>query len=222
MAIETAMILSGALFWLIIITNFASERFGYITFNELEPEAKLQKINDNPKKFKIGVMLILIEHASIIALAVVLFIAFSPYNKALAFIWIILRTAEGLIQICYKKKYWRLLELALKCSGVSGTDKYALIESARSILKTKGLVFSLTQILFSIGTLAYSLLFISYGVTLTIIGWFGIAASIIYGLGNLATLIRRKFKAVWYIGGLLVLLYEIVLGGWLLFIHNIP
>jgi len=44
--------------------------------------------------------------------------------------------------------------------------------------------FTFAQILFSIGTLAYSILFVTYGVVPAIIGWFGIVASILYGFGN--------------------------------------
>ena len=72
------VILSGFLFLFIIITNLASERFGYETFSDLDSDAKLQKINNDRKKFKISIVLILIENVGIIPLAVILFIAFSP------------------------------------------------------------------------------------------------------------------------------------------------
>jgi hypothetical protein len=76
--------------------------------------------------------------------------------------------------------------------------------------------------LFSIGTLAYSILFVTYEVVPAIIGWFGIVACIPYGLGNGIILVKPNFKVLLYIGGLLILLFEIVLGGWLLFVHTIP
>jgi MFS family permease len=116
------IVLSGFLFWFIIVTNIASDRFGYKTFSELESEAKLQKISDNPKKFKISVTLILIEHFSIIALALMLFIAFSQYNILLAVVWTISRIGEGLIQICNKKSYWGLLNTARQYLGTSGAE----------------------------------------------------------------------------------------------------
>jgi len=50
--------LVGFLFWLDILLVFASERFGYITYNELESDIKLPKIHDDPRKFKIGFVLI--------------------------------------------------------------------------------------------------------------------------------------------------------------------
>ena len=211
------VILSGFLFWFIIITNLASDRFGYKTFSDLDSNAKLQKIGNNPKKFKISIVLILIEHVSIISLAITLFIAFSPYNIILAVVWTIFRIGEGLIQIYNKKNYWGLLNIARQYSGTSGAKKNALIDLGGNILKTKNSIFTFTQILFSIGTLAYSILFVTYGVVAPIIGWFGIVASILYGFGNGIILVKPN-KALQILPlGLLILLFEIVIGGWLLF-----
>lgn len=81
--------LSGFFFLFIIITNLASGRFGYETFSDLDADAELQKIDNDTRRFKIGTVLILIEHISIICLALTLFLAFSPYNIVLAVIWTI-------------------------------------------------------------------------------------------------------------------------------------
>ena len=215
MSIE--MMVCGFLFWFIIITNLLSERFGYKQMNELESDAKLQKIANDPKKFKISVVLILIEHGSIIALAVMMFVAFSPYNLILGIVWTFSRIFEGVFQIYHKKDYWGLLNLAIQYPGTSGAEKNALIDSGRSILKTKESTFSFAQIFFSIGTLAYSILFVTYIVDLLWIGWFGIVASLLYGVGNGIYFVKPNFQALLKIGGLLILLFEIVLGGWLLF-----
>jgi hypothetical protein len=209
--------LSGFLFLFIIITNLASGRFGYETFSDLDSDAKLQKINNDPEKFKIGTVLILIEHVSIIALALMLFVAFSPYNILLAVVWTIFRTGEGLIQIYNKKGYWGLLNIARQYSGTSGAEKNALSDLGRRVLKTKNYVFTVAQILFSIGTLTYSILFATYGVVPEIIGWLGIVASIIYGFGSGIVLVKPNFKVLWSFAGLLILIFELVLGGWLLF-----
>ncbi|MHA1930894.1 MAG: DUF4386 domain-containing protein [Promethearchaeota archaeon] len=215
------MMFSGFFFLLIIITNFASGFFGYKTFGDVDSDAQLQKINNDLTKFKISVVLILIEHLCIISLAVTLFIAFSPYNIILGIIWCIFRIGEALIQIYDKKNYWGLLNLAIKYSDTSGTEKDALIDLGRSILKTKEFRFVIAQLFFSIGTIAYSILFVTYGVVPLFIGWFGIVASILYGLGNGIFLIKPNFKVLWNIGGLLILLFEITLGGWLLFFSHI-
>jgi len=211
--------LSGFLFLFIIITNITSGKFGYKTFNDLNSDAKLQEINTDPKKFKIGFVLILIEHVSIISLAITLFIAFSFHNIIFGIIWTIFRIGEGLIQIYNKKDYWGLLNIARQYSGTSGAEKNALIDLGRSILKTKNSTFTFAQILFSIGTLAYSIMFVTSGVVPAIIGWFGIVASILYGFGNGIILVKTNVKVLRNLGGLLILLFEIVLGGWLLFFY---
>jgi hypothetical protein len=161
-------------------------------------------------------VLILTEHVSIIALAVTLFIAFSPYNKLLAVVWTISRTGESIIQIYNKKSYWRLLHIAKKYSAANNTEKRSLTDSGQSILKTKNSVFKFAQILFSIGTLTYSILFSTTGVVPEPLGGFGIVASVIYGLGNGVVLQKPNSKVLWSLGGLLILIFEIVLGGWLI------
>ncbi|MHA2007497.1 MAG: DUF4386 domain-containing protein [Promethearchaeota archaeon] len=210
-------ILSGFFFYLIIITNITSNKFGYKTFGDVDPDAQLRNIDKDTTKFKIGFALILVEHLCIIFLAVTLFIAFNQYNIILGIIWSIFRSGEALIQIYDKKNYWRLLNLAEKYSDNSSAEKNASIELGRSIFETKEFRFLIAQLFFSIGTLSYSILFVTYGVIPIFIGWFGIVASVLYGFGNGIFLIKSDVKAIWNIGGLLILLFELVLGGWLLF-----
>jgi len=210
------MFFSGFFFLFIIITNILSGRFGYKTFSDVDSDAQLQKINNDPTNFKISVVLIVIEHLSIISLAVTLFITFNPYNIILGIVWCIFRIGEALIQIYDKKNYWGLLNIATQYSDTSGTEKDALIDLGRTILKTKEFRFGIAQLFFSVGTIAYSILFVTLGDVLSIIGWFGIVASLLYGFGNGIFLIKPNFKVLWKMGGLLILLYEIVLGGWLL------
>lgn len=217
MTIETAATLSGLLFWLIIITNIASNRFGYQTFGDIEKEAELSRINDNPREFKIGFILIFVEHIFIILLAVMLFIAFGQNSLILGLVWLASRTAEGLMQILNKRNYWKLLDVAKQFSGASDAEKVNLADSRLRILRSKYNNFILSQLLFALGTLAYSIVFVTYGVVPVAIGWFGVAAAILYGLGNMITLLKPDFKVFWSLGGLLILIFEAILGGWLLF-----
>ncbi len=208
--------LSGFFFLFIIVTNITSGLFGYKTVGDVDAETQLQYITKNPSKFKIGVVIILLEHLGIISLAITLFIAFGPYNLTLGIIWCISRVLEALIQIYDKKNYWGFLNLAAKYSGTSGSEKDALIDSSNNIFKTKKLRFAIAQLFFSIGTFGYSILFVIYGVAPLFIGWFGIIASIIYGLGSGLFLRKSDIKALWSIGGLLILIFELTLGIWLL------
>ncbi|MFW9888416.1 MAG: DUF4386 domain-containing protein [Candidatus Thorarchaeota archaeon] len=215
--------ISGFLFLLIIVIIVtATSRYSYEIFSELDSEAQLKKIDENPQKFRTGTMLVVVEHVVIVSLAVTMFIAFSPYNLLLGVVWAIARGTEGLIQIYRKRDYYGLLKIAGQYSGASGAERDALVDSGLAILKSKNSTFSFAQILFSIGTLAYSIVFALYGVIPEIIGWFGIAASIIYGLGNGINLAKPNSKALWNLGGLLIWIFELVLGGWLLFSSFIP
>jgi hypothetical protein len=217
MSIE--MQLSGFLFLLIIITLiFCDILLGHGTIDNLKSEAKLQKINEDPKKFETSFVLLIIEHITIVVLAVMLFMAFSSFNVILGVMWVIFRGGEGLLNIYGKKNYWGLSNLARQYSNASGAEKNELIDLGSSILDTKNSLFAIAQIMFSIGTLAYSILFVTYETAVpVIVGWFGIVASITYGLGNGIQLVKPNLEVLWQIGGLLVLIFELILGGWLLF-----
>ena len=208
---------SGFLFLFIIITNIASGKFGYETFSDLDSKTKLRSIYNDPKKFKISFSLILIEHFSIIFLALMLFLAFNQTNIVLALIWTVFRTVEGLIQIYGKKNYWKLIRISEQFQNTEGNVKNSLIESGHKILKKKNSIFTFAQILFSIGTLAYSIMFVTYVEVPMIIGWLGIVSSIIYYFGSVIVLLKPNSKILWGIGGLLILIFELILGGWLLF-----
>jgi len=211
------MVLSGFLFLFIIITLFVSGAFGYSVISDLDSDAKLQKISSDTRKFKIGAVLALIEHGSIISLAVMLFLAFSPLNMMLAVVWTISRITEGLIVFYNEKNYWGLLNLARQYSVSSDAEKNSLIDLGRSILKKRNSVLAFAQIFFTIGTLSYSILFVTSGVVPEVIGWFGIVACILYGFANGIILVKpHKAKQFFYVG-LLILIFELVLGSWLLF-----
>ena len=223
MTIEIAMRVSGFLFWLILVLYPVMAVFGYkIGLRDYDPDAELQKIGNNPKKLKIGIVLALIDHASIIALAITLFVAFGSYNTALGIIWVIFRIGEGLIQVYNEKIYWGLLKTARQYSGVSGAEKNSLSDLARTILKTRDFRFNCTQSLWSIGTLVFSIVLVTYGVVPSFIGWLGIVASILGGFSNGMELVERKSKVLKGIGGLSGILFEIIIGGWLIFVHTIP
>ncbi len=212
------MQLSGFLFLLIIITLiFCDILLGHGTIDNLKSEAKLQKINEDPKKFEISFTLLIIEHITIVVLTVMLFIAFSSFNVILGVFWVIFRGGEGLLNIYGKKNYWGLSNLARQYLNASSAEKNELIDLGSSILDTKNSLFAIAQIMFSIGTLAYSILFVTYETAVpVIVGWFGIVASITYGLGNGIQRVKPNLEALGQVGGLLVLIFELILGGWLL------
>jgi len=212
------MILSGFLFLFILVLNLVMGTLGYLMEkDDYDPDVDLQKIDNDPKKFKISIVLALIEHGSVIVLATMLFIVFSPYNIILGTACIICRIGEGLIQYINEKNYWRLINIAKKHSDSSGAEKNSLSELAHSIFKTKDRRFKFAMILWSIGTLAYSIVIVISEVLPAIIGWLGIVVSILVGFSTGMKLAKPMAKDLTAIGGLTAILFEVIIGGWLLF-----
>jgi hypothetical protein len=102
--------IAGFLFLLIIVLNVASVSFGNELMSDLKAEAKLQRISEDPTRFKTGIGLAVAEHFTIIALAVSLFVAFSSYDKRLGWVWLVARSLEGLILMHNTIKYARRLK----------------------------------------------------------------------------------------------------------------
>jgi hypothetical protein len=186
--------------------------FGYkMEKVDYDPTNDLNKINNNPNKFKTGIALALIEHASVIALTILLFIAFSSYNLMLGIVWLLFRTAEGLIQFINEPNYYRLLTIAKQYSS-SSSEKESLSNKAKNIFKTKDVRFKIAMVCWSIGTLAFSIVLVTSEVVPEIIGYLGIIASILVGLTTATKLVKPKSKDLTAIGGLTAILFEIIIG----------
>ena len=222
MDVEIAMRLSGFFLLFIMFAIMASVQFGNKLWGDLDSDARLQSINNDPNKFKKSIVIAFIHNFSIIAFVIILFIAFGSYSIILGIVWITFRTWESVILSYNEKNRWGLLNIAKQYSVTKGAEKNSLSDKALTILKTKDSRFKFAQIPFSIGTFAYSILFVIYGIS-PIIGWFGIVASILYGFGNGIELVKPNLKVPRYFGSGMIWLFELVMGGWLLFFaHTIP
>ena len=212
--------LAGFLFLFIIGMLIISSHFGNkISFGErdFDSDAKLMEINEDSKRFRISVYFALAEHGAIIALSIVLFVVFVNYNLLLGIIWLIARTVEGLVVFNNEKNYWKLLSHSKLYTSSSEMDKQSVSDSARHILETKQYRFTFAQILFSIGTFAYSIAFAVYTILPIFIAWFGLVAAILYGVGNGIILLKPRINGLAGLGGLLVFLFEAALGVWLIY-----
>ena len=220
MTIEIAMSISGFLFLLILVLNIPMAVFGNkLGWSEDDSGAKLQKISDDPKKLQIGIVFGLIEHVSVIALAILLFIAFGPFSIILGIVWTISRIGEGLFHISNEINYSGLIKLARQYSDTSGADKKSLSDLARAILQTKDSRFAWAIILWSIGTLAFSIVLVTYEVVPSIIGWLGIVAGIVAFFVNQKKLVKPNYVIPNFIAllSLSPIIFEVSIGVWLLF-----
>ncbi|KKM15526.1 hypothetical protein LCGC14_1695170 [marine sediment metagenome] len=216
--------LAGFLFlFILVLYLIVLPAFGYKVETSYS-EAELQKINEGPKKFQLSIGLALIHNISVITLTIILFIVFGlpPYNIILGIVLLICRIGEGLILIYNDKNYWGFLNIARKYSGARGDEKNSLSDLARTINKTNSSRFKFAMILWSIGSLAFSIVLVTYGVHL-FIGLLGIVASILIGFGNGIELrkpsfkTKRSFQVLTVIGGLSAIIFEVILGVFLLF-----
>jgi len=211
------MMLAGFLFLFILVLNLVMGALGYLMEkDDYDPDADLQKISKNPKKFQKGIMLALIEHGCVIVLTILLFISFSSYNMTLGIVWTIFRTGEGLIQFYNEPFYWKLINIARQYSSVSGAEKKSLSNLAHTIFKAKDYRFKYAMICWSIGTFAFSIVLVTSGFVPAVIGWLGIVASILVGFYTGIKLIKPNLK-IPPIGALFAILFEIIIGGWLIY-----
>jgi len=77
------------------------------------------------------------------------------------------------------------------------------------------------MICWSVGTFALSIVLVTYvGSAPPFIGWLGIAASITIGFANMAKLVKPNLKVydtMSSIFGMLAIVFELIIGGWLIF-----
>lgn len=175
MTTEIAMRVSGFLYLYILASWVAMGALGNrIGMGDYDSDAELRKISDSPKKIQISIVIALIGHGAIIALAIMLFIAFGPYSLILGIIWTTFRTGEGLIQFWNEKDFWGLLNIARQYSVAIGAEKNSLSDSASTVLETRDYRFKVSQLLWAVGTLALSIVLVTTGVVPHFIGWLGI------------------------------------------------
>ena len=215
MTSEIAMRLSGFFFLFIIAASVVGRILGY-KLDNYDADAKLQSIGDSPVKFRISVLLLLVEHASIIALGISLFVAFGSCNVVLGIVWVVVRTGEGLLHAYSEIGYWGLLKLAGQYSVGGNAERKVQADAGRAVLQTKNLRFSQAMVLFGLGTLAYSIVFVGNAVVPVFLGWAGIVVGGLDVIGSGLRLAKPKIVAVAYLGGALTLVFEVVIGVWLL------
>ena len=85
----------------------------------------------------------------------------------------------------------------------------------QDILAIKNTGFLLASVLFGIGTLTYSYLFVTHGVTPLVIGRLGIIFGVFYSFSNGLSLLLPSLLVLTDLSGLSILIFELGLEGWL-------
>jgi len=209
-----AMKLCGLLYIYILITNAASVGLGNKT-GETDSAATLSALSGNPGRYRMGVIVAIASHLGIVAITGTLFLAFSPFNKQLALIGSVSRLGEALAMIYGEVTVLRLIDLAREYA-LADSNKESLASLGDQILRTKNTGVDLGLLLLSIGAIAYCFSFVQSGAVPSMFAWLGLAAGVISAVGILIKFVSG-FGSVAVIGMVLMMVFEVTFGGWLLF-----
>jgi len=203
----------GFLFLFILLTSMLSQVLAGAVLDPQDVLGTMNKVAANSKKFRISVVIDLISHVSIIALAGLLFIAFSPYNRSLALLGTLWRVAEGTIIALSEASNFVIIDVSQKSASTTGAQAMALESMGRIVISMGEWGYKIGLIFLVLGSLMYAILFVTSGAVPLAIGWFGVIASILAVGGILLNLINPNLSMVSF---LVMIPYEIVLGFWLL------
>ena len=212
-----ALKLCGFLYIFILITNAASVGLGNRT-GETDSASMLATISENPGRYRMGVIVAIASHLGIVAITGTLFIAFSPFHRQLALIGSVSRLGEALVMIYGEVTVLRLIDLAREYA-LADSNKESLHLLGDQILRAKNTRVDLGLLLLSIGAIAYCVSFVQSGAVPSMIAWLGLAAGIISAIGILVKF-ASGFSALAVIGMVLMMVFEVTFGGWLLFFSH--
>jgi len=212
-----ALKLCGFFYILILVTNAASVGLGNRT-GETDSTAMFATISENPDRYRMGVIVAIISHLGIVAITATLFIAFSPFNRQLALIGSVSRLGEALAMIYGEVTVLRLIDLAREYA-LANSNRESLRLLGDRILWTKNTGVDLGLLLLSIGAIAYCISFVQSGAVPSMIAWLGLAAGILSAVGILIKF-ASGFSALAVIGMVLMMVFEVTFGGWLLFFSH--
>jgi hypothetical protein len=112
--------LCGFLYLFILLTSVLSKFMVGAPPDAENVPNELGAVAEGGKKFRISIVVDLVSHASVIALAGLLYLAFSPYNRSLALVGTLWRVAEGTILVLNETNNILLLAVAQKFVSATG------------------------------------------------------------------------------------------------------
>ena len=205
--------LCGFLFLFILLTTMLSEFMAGAPFDAESVPNTLRTVTEGGRKFRASIVVDLISHVSIVALAGALYLAFSPHNRSLAFLGTLWRVAEGTIIAFNELNNIVLLAVAQKFVSATGAEAVALEVMGRTLILAEDWGYKIGLVFFALGSLLYGILFVSSGAVPRALGWWGVIASILAAAGVWLNLINPNLRMISF---LVIIPYEVVLGIWLL------
>jgi hypothetical protein len=173
-------------------------------------------VAEGGRRFRISVVLDLVSHASVVALAGALYLAFSPHSRSLALLGTLWRVAEGVIIALNEVNNVVLLAVAQKIVSASGAETVALETMGRTLIVAEDWGLKIGLAFFALGWLMYGILFVSSGAVPPVLGWLAVAASLLAVVGRWLALVSPDVGLI-SASFAPIMLFEVVFGVWLLF-----
>jgi len=212
-SIQTAMRVCGFLYLFILVTNAAGVGLGNRN-DETDFDSKLLSISENPNRYEMSLNISIISHLGILAITAMLYQAFGSYNLRYALIGSAFRLGEGLTMIYSELSVYRLLDIARDYVG--SENKETLRAQVAQIMEVKNTRVDIGLLFLAIGAAAYCVLLIQSGSVPSRILWLGLSAGILSSIGIIIKLLS-SFSLLAMLGMVLMMVFEILFGGWLLF-----
>ena len=212
-----AMKLCGFLYIFILVTNAAGVGLGNRN-DETDFDSKLLTVSGNPGRYRMSLFVTIGSHLGIVAITVMLYLAFSSYNREYALIGSVFRMGEALVMIYSEVSVFRVLDYAREYV-LPESNKEALRLTFAQIMQMKNIRVDMGLLLLSIGAVAYCILFIQSASVPSRIAWLGLSAGVISGIGIVIKLFSG-FSTLSLIGMVLMMIFEVTFGGWLMFLSG--
>ena len=155
----------GFLFLFILLTTALSMAVAGGTLDQEDVPKTLGTVARSSKRFRMSIVLDLLSHVSIVALAAALYLAFSPYNRSLALVGTLWRVAEGTIIAFNEVNSIVLLGVAQKFVAATGAEAVPLEAMGRTLMLRDEWGYKIGVAFFGLGSLMYGILFVSSGAT---------------------------------------------------------
>ena len=211
----------GFLFLFVLLTSAVSGALWSTPLDPADSADALNAIAASGLQFRASIVIDLISHVSIIALAAALFLSFASYNKTLAMLGILWRVVEGIILALNEMVKSVLLIVAQDFVSATGTEAVALETMGRTLLIIEQWSYGIGMTFFALGSLMFAILFVTQKAVPLTIGRLGVIASLLavaetwIGLAIPDYLFGASSNPLLLLLFLPIMLYEVILGIWL-------
>lgn len=213
---------TGLLFLIVLLTSAISGAFWSTPLEPADTANALNAIASGPALFRASIIVDLISNVCIIALAGALFLSFNSYSKSFAVFGTLWRAVEGIILVLTETVNSVLLIVAQDYVTATGTEAVALESLGKTLLILEQWSYAVGMTFFALGSLMFAILFVTRNAISLKIGRLGVVASLLavaqtwLGLAIPEFLIGTSTNPVLLIFFLPIIIYEIILGIWLL------